>query len=410
MHADDAEIQPGRSDQVKLIVVLGLLVAIGPLTIDMYLPALPTIAAQLHASAAAAQLTLTGTLFGLAIGQLAIGPFSDAVGRRTPLIAGVALHIIASLLCAVAPGIAVLGALRVLQGLGMAAAAVVASAVVRDRFSGDLAAKTFSRLFLVMGVAPILAPTLGSQLLRLTSWRGVFIALAVLGAGILALAVLALPETLPPAKRRRGGFAGTLADYRNLLRDRVFLGLVVVAGFSVASLFSYVSGSSFVYQEQYGLNAQQFGLLFGAGAAAFILSSQLNVRLLNRYSSQQILTAALMSGSLGGLALLFFAATGFGGLATIVVSVWVVLGAGGLAIPNAPALALTRHGEAAGTAAALLGAAQFGLGAIVAPAVGAIGTGALAMSVVVAGSMVSALTVLLITARPSQLAAAESST
>jgi DHA1 family bicyclomycin/chloramphenicol resistance-like MFS transporter len=165
-----------------------------------------------------------------------------------------------------------------------------------------------------------------------------------------------------------------------------------------------------VYQEQYGLNAQQFGLLFGAGAAAFILSSQLNVRLLNRYSSQQILTAALMSGSLGGLALLFFAATGFGGLATIVVSVWVVLGAGGLAIPNAPALALTRHGEAAGTAAALLGAAQFGLGAIVAPAVGAIGTGALAMSVVVAGSMVSALTVLLITARPSQLAAAESST
>jgi DHA1 family bicyclomycin/chloramphenicol resistance-like MFS transporter len=409
MHAHDTETQPGRSDQVKLIVVLGLLVAIGPLTIDMYLPALPTMATQLHATAAAAQLTLTGTLLGLAVGQLAIGPVSDAIGRRMPLIAGVALHIIASLLCAAAPNIAVLGALRVLQGLGMAAAAVVASAVVRDRFSGDLAAKTFSRLFLVMGVAPILAPTLGSQLLRLTSWRGVFIALAVLGAAILTLAVFALPETLPPANRRRGGFAGTLADYRHLLRDRVFLGLVVVAGFSVASLFSYISGSSFVYQEQYGLNAQQFGLLFGAGAAAFILSSQLNVRLLNRYSSQQILTAALVSGSLGGLALLFFAATGFGGLATIVVSVWVVLGAGGLAIPNAPALALTRHGEAAGTAAALLGAAQFGLGAIVAPAVGALGTGALAMGVVVAASMVCALAVLLVTARPSQLAAAESS-
>ena len=408
MHTHDTEIQPGRSDQVKLIVVLGLLVAIGPLTIDMYLPALPTIATQLHASAAAAQLTLTGTLLGLAVGQLAIGPVSDAIGRRRPLIAGVALHIVASLLCAVAPNIAVLGALRVLQGLGMAAAAVVASAVVRDRFSGDLAAKTFSRLFLVMGVAPILAPTLGSQLLRLTSWRGVFIALAVLGAAILTLAVLALPETLPPANRRRGGLAGTLAAYRHLLRDRTFLGLVLVAGFSVASLFSYVSGSSFVYQEQYGLNAQQFGLLFGAGAAAFILSSQLNVRLLNRYSSQQILTAALVAGSLGGLALLFFAATGFGGLATIVVSVWVVLGAGGLAIPNAPALALTRHGEAAGTAAAMLGAAQFGLGAMVAPAGAALGTGALAMGVVVAASMVCALAVLLVTAGPSKLAAAES--
>src|SRR5215470_1313852 len=300
----DAETQPDRSDQVKLIVVLGLLVAIGPLTIDMYLPALPTIATQLHASAAAAQLTLTGTLLGLAVGQLAIGPLSDAIGRRAPLIAGVGLHIIASLLCAVAPNIGMLGVLRVLQGLGMAAAAVVASAVVRDRFSGDLAAKTFSRLFLVMGVAPILAPTLGSQLMRLTSWRGVFVALAVLGAAILVLAVLALPETLPAANRRRGGFAGTLAAYRYLLRDRTFLGLVVVAGFSVASLFSYISGSSFVYQDQYGLNAQQFGLLFGAGAAAFILSSQLNVRLLNRYSSQQILTAALVSGSLGGLALL----------------------------------------------------------------------------------------------------------
>ena len=410
MHTHDTEIRPDRSDQVKLIVVLGLLVAIGPLTIDMYLPALPTIATQLHASAAAVQLTLTGTLLGLAVGQLAIGPVSDAIGRRRPLIAGVALHIIASLLCAVAPNIAVLGALRVLQGLGMAAAAVVASAVVRDRFSGDLAAKTFSRLFLVMGVAPILAPTLGSQLLRLTSWRGVFIALAVLGAAILTLAVLALPETLPPANRRRGGLAGTLAAYRHLLRDRTFVGLVLVAGFSVASLFSYISGSSFVYQGQFGLNAQQFGLLFGAGAAAFILSSQLNVRLLNRYSSQQILTAALVAGSLGGLALLFFAATGFGGLATIVISVWVVLGAGGLAIPNAPALALTRHGEAAGTAAALLGAAQFGLGALVAPAVGALGTGAVAMGVVVAASMVCALAVLLVTTKPSQLAAVESST
>jgi MFS transporter, DHA1 family, multidrug resistance protein len=398
-----------RSAQARLIVVLGLLVAIAPLTIDMYLPALPAVAADLRTSAAAVQLTLTGTLAGLAIGQLTIGPLSDAFGRRRPLITGVVAHVVASLLCAVAPTIAVLGALRVLQGLGTAAATVVATAVVRDRFSGPLAAKVFSRLMLVMGVAPILAPTLGGQLLRLTQWRGVFVGLAVLGVAILVLAVVALPETLPSDRRRRGGLRGTVADYRSLLRDRAFVGLVFVAGFALASLFAYVSGSSFVYQQQYGLNAQQFGLVFGAGAAGLILASQLNVRLLTRYTPHQILTAALVLGSVAGVALVLFAATGFGGLTAIVLSLMTVLAAGGIALPNAPALALTRHGEAAGTAAALLGAAQFGLGAAIAPLVGALGAGALAMGAVVAGTMVSALAVLLVSVRPAQLAETEAS-
>lgn len=170
-----------RGQQLRLVLVLGSLIAIGPLTIDMYLPALPAITADLETTSAAVQLTLTGTLAGLALGQLLIGPLSDAVGRRLPLLAGIALHILASLLCVVAPTVQVVGVLRVLQGLGVAATSVVAMAVVRDLFSGAAFARLFSRLMLVMGAAPILAPTLGSGLLRWSDWRGVFVALAVFG-------------------------------------------------------------------------------------------------------------------------------------------------------------------------------------------------------------------------------------
>jgi DHA1 family bicyclomycin/chloramphenicol resistance-like MFS transporter len=407
VHIEEAitEAEPTRRERTRLIIVLGLMVAIGPLTIDMYLPALPTITADLHTSAAAVQLTLTGTLLGLALGQLFIGPLSDAIGRRVPLLTGIAVHIVASVLCVVAPNIAVLGSLRVLQGLGTAAASVVATAVVRDKFSGTRAAQVFSRLLLVMGVAPILAPTLGSQVLRLTQWRGVFVALAVLGVILLIVGALALPETLPPARRRRGGVVGTLRDYRSILRDRRFVGLVLVAGLAMGALFAYVSGSSFVYQEVYGLSVQQFGLVFGLGAAGLIAASQLNVRLLDRFSPQRIVAVALTFGSVAGLALVLFAATGFGGLVAIVVSLCVILAAGGLAIPNAPALALANYGETAGTAAALLGAVQFGVGALIAPAVGALGAGALAMAAVVAASMVAALVVFLATVRPARLRA-----
>ncbi|MGK5675743.1 multidrug effflux MFS transporter [Micromonospora sp. URMC 106] len=389
---------------MRLVLVLGSLIAIGPLTIDMYLPALPDIAADLHTTSAAVQLTLTGTLAGLAFGQLLIGPLSDAVGRRAPLLAGIGLHIVASLLCVVAPSIEVIGALRVLQGLGAAAASVVAMAVVRDLFDGAAFAKLFSRLMLVMGVAPILAPTLGSELLRWSDWRGVFLALAVFGLLLVTVAAFGLPETLPPARRRGGGVAATVRVYGSLLRDRTFVGLVLVAGLAMAALFAYVAGSSFVFQEQYGLDEQEFGLAFGAGAVGLIMATQLNVRLLRRYSPQRILSTALGVGTAAGIVLLVFAATGFGGLASVLASLWVVLAAGGLALPNAPALALSRHGEAAGTAAALLGAVQFGVGALAAPMVGMLGTGSVAMASVVAGGMVAATIVLLVVVRPTQLA------
>ena len=287
-----------------------------------------------------------------------------------------------------------------LQGLGAAAAAVVAMAIVRDLFTGLPAAKLLSRLMLVMGAAPILAPTLGGIVLNWTSWRGVFVVLALFGIAILATTALGLPETLPVERRRNGGVTGTLRDYGRLFTDRKYLGLILVAGLAMAALFAYVSGSSFVFQEEYGLSEQQFGFVFGAGAVGLITATQLNVRLLRRWTPAQVLIGALAGGAVAGLVLLLTAATGFGGLAGILVPLWLVLAAAGLAMPNAPALALSRHGEAAGTAAALLGAVQFGVGALAAPLVGLLGNNAVGMATVIVGGMVAANLVLALVVRP----------
>ena len=395
---------------LRMVLVLGAFVALGPMTIDMYLPALPTIATDLQTTSSAVQLTLTGTLLGLALGQLVLGPLSDAVGRRRPLLAGTAVHVLASLLVLVAPNIAVLGLLRVLQGAGAAAGAVVALAVVRDLYSGRAAATMLSRLFLVLGAAPVLAPTLGGEVLRFTSWRGVFGVLAVFGVFLLVLGAFLLEETLPPERRHSNGVRGTLRSYRGLFGDRTFVGLVVVAGLTMAGLFSYVSGSSFVYQGEFGLDEQQFGLLFGAGAIWLIGATQFNPVLLRRFEPQQILVAATVAGAVAALVLLALAATGFGGLPGVVGPLWAVLAAAGLALPNAPALALQRHGEAAGTAAAMLGAVQFTVGALVAPVVGLLGNDAVAMGAVILGALLLALLTLFAVVKPWQLSAEEPAT
>jgi MFS transporter, DHA1 family, multidrug resistance protein len=392
-----------RPGTARTALTLGAFVALGPLTVDMYLPALPTIADDLRASAATVQLTLTGTLVGLALGQLVLGPLSDALGRKRPLLAGTALHVVASLLVLVAPSIEVLGLLRFLQGVGTAAGAVIALAVVRDLFEGRAAATMLSRLFLVLGAAPVLAPTVGGEVLRITSWRGVFVVLGVYGLLLLAVGWFAVRETLPPERRRSSGLAGTLRSYRALFRDRAYVGLVLVAGLTMAGLFSYVSGSSFVFQDQFGLDEQQFGLIFGAGAIWLIGATQLNPVVLRWFSPAQVLVAGVVLGALAGVVLLVLAGTATGGLWAVALSLWAVLFACGLALPNAPALALSRHGEAAGTAAALLGAVQFGVGAAVAPLVGVLGNDAVAMGAVVVGALVIALAVLVFVVRPWQL-------
>jgi MFS transporter, DHA1 family, multidrug resistance protein len=393
----------GRPGAARTALVLGGFVALGPLTIDTYLPALPTLTRELETTSAAVQLTLTGTLIGLALGQLVLGPLSDALGRRRPLLAGTALHVLASLLVLVAPSLAVLGALRVLQGVGTAAGAVIAIAIVRDLYDGRAAATMLSRLFLVLGVAPVLAPTIGGELLRITSWRGIFALLAVYGVLMIVVGARMLPETLPPERRQNSGVRGTLAGYRGLFGDRAYVGLVLVAGLTMAGLFSYVSGSSFVYQGEFGLDEQQFGLLFGAGAFWLIAATQLNPVLLRRWSPQQLLVAGTVTGAAAGAALVALAGTGTGGLPAVVGALWVVLFGCGLALPNAPALALSRHGDAAGTAAALLGAIQFGVGALVSPVVGLLGNDAVAMGSVVVTALVLAIAVLVFVVRPWEL-------
>jgi DHA1 family bicyclomycin/chloramphenicol resistance-like MFS transporter len=400
---------PGGRDRLRLVLVLGALVALGPLTIDLYLPALPTIVGDLATTDAAAQLTLTGTLVGLALGQLLVGPLSDTFGRRRPLLAGVSVHVLASLLCLVAPSVAVLGGLRVVQGVGAAAASVVAMAIVRDLFVGRAAATLFSRLMLVLGVAPVLAPTIGGEVLRFTSWRGVFAVLAVLALLLILMAARAVPETLPVARRRPLGLRQTLRTYRGLLRDRTFLGLVLVAGLAMAGLFGYVAGSSFVFQEEFGLNQQQFGFMFGAGAIFLIGGTQLNAALLRWFEPRALLPAALALATVAGAALVGVAVADLGGLLGVVGPLWTVLFAVGLVLPNAPALALARHGEAAGTASALLGAVQMGVGAVVSPVVGVLGNDAVAMGLVMAGGAVLGLAVLLAVVRPWTLAPLEAS-
>ncbi|HET6392099.1 MAG TPA: multidrug effflux MFS transporter [Blastococcus sp.] len=392
-----------RPGVARTALVLGGFVAIGPLTIDMYLPALPTITRELETTSSAVQLTLTGTLIGLALGQLVLGPVSDALGRKRPLLAGTALHVLASLLVIIAPNLAILGALRVLQGVGTAAGAVIAIAIVRDLYDGRAAATMLSRLFLVLGAAPVLAPTIGGELLRFTSWRGIFAVLAVYGVLMIVVGARYLPETLPPERRQSSGVLGTLRGYRSLFHDRAYVGLVLVAGLTMAGLFSYVSGSAFVYQGEFGLDEQQFGLLFGAGAVWLIAATQLNPLLLRRWSPQQLLVAGTVAGAVAGGALVLLAATSTGGLWAVAGSLWAVLFACGLALPNAPALALSRHGEAAGTAAALLGAIQFGVGAVVSPVVGLLGNDAVAIGAVVVTALVLAIGVLVVVVRPWEL-------
>jgi DHA1 family bicyclomycin/chloramphenicol resistance-like MFS transporter len=318
------------------------------------------------------------------------------------------VHVVASLLCLVAPNVVVLGGLRLLQGVGAAAASVVAMAIVRDLFVGRAAATLFSRLMLVLGVAPVLAPTIGGEVLRFTSWRGVFVVLAVLALLLIAFAARAVPETLPTERRRPLGLRSTLATYRGLLRDRTFVGLVLVAGLAMAGLFGYVAGSSFVFQEQFGLNEQQFGLVFGAGALFLIGGTQLNAALLRRFEPRALLPFALVLGTVAGAALVVVAVLDVGGLVGVIAPLWTVLFSVGLAMPNTPALALARHGEAAGTASALLGAIQMGTGAVVSPMVGVLGNDALAMGTVMAAGAALALAVLLVVVRPWTLGDLES--
>ena len=370
--------------RVRLIILLGSLSAFGPLSIDMYLPALPQLSADFHVGATAAQLTLTACLAGLALGQLAAGPLSDRFGRRRPLLLGLGLFAVSSLLCAVATSAAALIGLRFVQGVGGAAGLAIARAIARDLYDGDALAGFFSALMLVNGLAPILAPVVGAQLLRVTSWRGIFVALAAIGAVLAVATALDLRETLPPELRREGGFDSVRATVAELMRDRMFVRYLVVLGFSFGAMFAYIAGSSFVVETIHHGSAQLFSAIFAVNGIGIVAASQLNRLLLRRTSARRLLAAGVIALASGGFALLAVVAAGIG-LAGIVPALFVLVSSIGIINPNATALALADHPLVAGSASGLIGVFTFAVGAVAAPLVGVGGTdSAYAMAIVIA--------------------------
>jgi DHA1 family bicyclomycin/chloramphenicol resistance-like MFS transporter len=371
---------------------------------DMYLPALPEVTGALHTSAATAQLTLTACLAGMALGQLAVGPMSDKWGRRRPLLIGLLLYIAATAVCALAPTAPLLIGFRLVQGLAGAAGIVIARAVVRDLYDGVEMARFFSTLMLISGVAPIVAPLIGGQVLRITDWRGIFVVLTAVGIALTALVWKGLPETLAPERRHSGGTAEALRTMRGLLADRVFTGYMIAGGFVFAALFAYISASPFVVQEIYGASPQTFSLLFGINSVGLIAVGQINGKLLvGRVSLDKALAVGLCVIALASAALLLMATGVFGdvGLVPIAAGLFVLMSAMGLAMPNTNALALMRTPHAAGSASALLGTSSFLVGAIASPLVGIAGEGtAVPMAVVQLACALAAVACFLGLCRP----------
>ncbi|MFF5428307.1 MULTISPECIES: Bcr/CflA family multidrug efflux MFS transporter [unclassified Streptomyces] len=365
-----------RRAGLLVTLVLGGLTALPPLSMDMYLPALPEVTRALHAPAATIQLTLTACLAGMAVGQLVVGPMSDKWGRRRPLLAGMVVYVLATAVCALAPTAELLIAFRLLQGLAGAAAIVIARAVVRDLYDGVEMARFFSTLMLISGAAPIVAPLIGGQILRITDWRGVFHVLAVIGLLLTVVVWRFLGETLPAERRHQGGVADALRTMRGLLADRVFTGYMLAGGLAFAALFAYITASPYVVQEIYGASPQTFSLLFGLNSVGLVAVGQINGKLLvGRVSLDKVLGWGLAVILLAAVALLLMTTGVFGepGLVPIAAGLFVLMSAMGLAMPNTNAQALMRTPHAAGSASALLGTSSFLIGAVASPLVGIAG-------------------------------------
>ena len=378
-----------RRQHAAIVVTLGALSAFGPLSMDLYLPSLPALGKSLGASDAVTQLTMSVCMVGLAAGQLIGGPLSDRFGRRRPLAVGVAVFTASSALCAIAPDIWLLIVFRLAQGLGGAFGIVIARAMVRDLFHGDQAARVFSTLVIVTGVAPVLAPLAGGQIVRVTDWRGLFVVLAVVGV-VLFLGALSLPETLGEQARRPAGLRAVGAEFAVLGRDRRFVGYALVLSLSGCALFTYISLSSFVLQGGYGLSAQEFSAVFAVNSVGIVLAGNLNRVAVGRFSPSRLLAGGICGGLTGGV--IAFAAALWGwGLPALLPGLFLIVADLGFIMPNATAMSMDRHGERAGSASALLGVLQFSVGAFVPPLVSSGGATAITMTVTVLASYVGAL-------------------
>ena len=329
-------VHPGDSlsgrQRAVYVLILGALTALGPFTIDLYLPAFPQIEGDLDVSTAAVQLTLTATTLGFALGQLLVGPWSDKVGRRLPLVLATSVHVLASIGVAFSPDISWLLAFRVLQGFGAAAGGVVAMATVRDLFGGYPLVRMLSRLALVTGIAPIAAPVIGSQMLLIMPWRGMFGVLAAYGVIIMVLAALFIVETLPPARRVEKGHATLGERYRSLFTDRIFVGVAIIGGMTFSGLFAYLSASSFLFQDVYGLDPQGYGLLFAANSIGVVIGVQVSSRLAKYFGPAWILagSTAVLLGS--AIAIVVLELAGAGLLGTVI-PLWLFITACGFGFP-----------------------------------------------------------------------------
>jgi DHA1 family bicyclomycin/chloramphenicol resistance-like MFS transporter len=374
---------------LELLVLLGMLQAFAPLSIDMYLPAMPVMEKVFHASTEAVQLTMVTFLIGFALGQSLYGPITDRFGRKPPLYASLLVFIASSLACAMAPSIRVMAVFRLLQAVGACGGSVMSRAMVRDLFPPEDMRKIFSMLILVLGVSPVVAPLIGSYLLVWFGWNAAFFAQATIGAVCMVGMHFRLPESLAHDDKRPLRFDVITSAYTQLLRDRTFLGASVVCGFSSAGLFAYITSAPFVFINLYKIPTERFGWLFGAVAAGMIVASQINGRMPHRIPIWRVLRIANLVQLAAGILLLATVLTGVGGLAGVFAGVFVYVSAQGFVFPNGSAIAMMRHGKIAGTASALLGTNQFLIAAITTTFLGFLDNPVVPMAIVIAGCAVA---------------------
>jgi DHA1 family bicyclomycin/chloramphenicol resistance-like MFS transporter len=353
-------------------LVLGLITAVGPFAIDMYVPALPAIGRSLGAGTGAVQMTLVAFLVPMGFGQLACGPLSDAVGRKRPLYAGLTLFILASLGCGLAPSIGALVAFRFLQGLGACACMVIPIAVVRDLYTGTDAARLMSRLMLVFSVSPILSPLVGTTVVEVWSWRGIFLLVTLAAALGLVLVGAFLPETRPPSSRQEASAKAAVLGYRRLLGDRAFMRLALIVAFGIASFFAYLANSAYLLIEHFGLSPRQYSIAFAVNAAAFIGASQLTGKLAPRFGLQGLLRSGIAGFAAATSMLFLLTLGGVDRLGVVIGALFVAYGFLGLVVPATTALALEQHGDIAGTASALMATLQSLIGISVIGVVGSL--------------------------------------
>jgi MFS transporter, DHA1 family, multidrug resistance protein len=386
-----AQQQPttgSRLRYLELLILLGALQAFAPLSIDMYLPAMPMIEKVFHTSTSAVQMTMVTFLLGYALGQPLYGPITDRFGRKPPLYASLLVFIAASGLCAISPSVPIMSLARLVQAVGACGGAVMSRAMVTDLFPARDLRRIFSMLVLVLGVSPVVAPLIGSYLLVWFGWNSAFVTQALLGMLCLIGMHFRLPESLPHDARRPLRLDLIKAAYSRLFKDKTFLGASVVCGFSSSGTFAYITSAPFVFIVLYKVPTEKFGWLFGSVAAGMVLGSQINGRMSHSIPLWRVLRTANTVQLFAGLALLASVLSGFGGMWSVFACVFIYVSAQGFVFPNGSAIAMMRHGEIAGTASALLGTNQFLIAALTTTFLGFIDNPAQPMAIVIAASAV----------------------